>query len=261
MSKPDGMMNHHYLHHQWGMRPFRHRGGRFFPRLFWFVVGAASASFWIKTHQAADWKDRHCWRACISQKAYPPPGENAAATMDTERRRAWGGWHQHDGPWGRKDGLADNANGTDGERRRGWGGWHHHHDGPWGRKDAPAAGPTQDAQQATLPAQSPPLIQPPHVPPPPMPSDRWDEDRQRIQALGKQATDTISELSEATLDSVLATVQNLKMKLAENRAQREEHMKQMQALKDDQMKMFEEWKKQYEQKREQEKSSEPRHLV
>ena len=64
-----------------------------------------------------------------------------------------------------------------------------------------------------------------------MPSDRWEEERQRVQHLGKQATDTvsppfsapthsgrspdhviqISELSEATLDSVLATVQSLKV--------------------------------------------------
>jgi len=99
---------------------------------------------------------------------------------------------------------------------------------------------------------------PPHVPPPPMPVDRWDE--QRVQALGKQATDTISELSEATLDSVLATVQSLKTKLAENRAQREQHLREMQALKEDQYKMFEEWKKQQEQ-RSQQQRSEPRHIV
>ncbi|TFY64392.1 hypothetical protein EVJ58_g2666 [Rhodofomes roseus] len=60
---------------------------------------------------------------------------------------------------------------------------------------------------------------------------------------------------KATLDSVLATVQSLKVKLAEARAQREQHLQQMQALKDEQYKMFEQWRKQHEEQQKQQQQA------
>ncbi|EPS94568.1 hypothetical protein FOMPIDRAFT_1091077, partial [Fomitopsis schrenkii] len=152
-------------------------------RLLWFLIGAGTTAFWIKSHHAHEWQVRNCWRDRIPQDAYPPP---SAAQGQTQAM-------------------------------------------PTG---APA-----------VPAQ--PSSPTPHVLPPPMPTDRWDEERLRVQNLGKQATETISELSEATLDSVLATVQSLKVKLAEARKEREQHLQQMQSLKDEQTKLFEEWRKQH----------------
>ncbi|KAH9924748.1 uncharacterized protein B0H18DRAFT_955357 [Fomitopsis serialis] len=214
----------------------RHRRA---PRLLWFLIGAGTATFWIKSHQAHEWKARHCWRDRIPQDAYPVPsgsGAQAYATGNTpgaeEQKRECG-------------------------RRWGW---------SWSSKDGhrPSQSPSsvQETPAATVPGQA--QAQAPHVLPAPMPTDRWDEERHRVQALGKQATDTISELSEATLDSVLATVQSLKVKLAEARTQREQHLQQMQTLKDEQYKMFEEWRKQHEklqQEQQQQPAPKPRYPV
>jgi hypothetical protein len=56
-------------------------------------------------------------------------------------------------------------------------------------------------------------------------------------AWSRQAGDSMTDLSEATLDSILCTVETLKAKLAEHRAQRERQQKQLdeefEALKKD----------------------------
>jgi len=51
----------------------------------------------------------------------------------------------------------------------------------------------------------------------------WDEG-ERMLAFSRQAGDKVTELSEATLDSLLSTVEALKAKLAEHRAEREKQM-------------------------------------
>ncbi|KAL0955870.1 hypothetical protein HGRIS_002069 [Hohenbuehelia grisea] len=56
---------------------------------------------------------------------------------------------------------------------------------------------------------------------------RWDQEKAKMWDLGRQAGDTMTELSEATLDSVISTVEALKAKLAEHRARREEQQKQI----------------------------------
>jgi len=224
----------HPYAHSW--RSVRHRGGS---RIFWFVFGAGAATFWHKSHEAHEWRARHCFR--LPQEAYPAPSVLPPSIRSTEVS-----------PSSIAVDAVDDSEPKTEASRRSWG-WSWSSDKgykSWGQQP-----------RAQLPAQPEAQLMPqapPHVPPPPMPVDRWDE--QRVQALGKQATDTISELSEATLDSVLATVQSLKTKLAENRAQREQHLREMQALKEDQYKMFEEWKKQQEQ-RSQQQRSEPRHIV
>jgi len=65
--------------------------------------------------------------------------------------------------------------------------------------------------------------------PPPMPfgwsNQQWEEEKEKMWAMGRQAGDTMSELSESTLENVLSTVESLKAKLAEHRAEREQQRK------------------------------------
>jgi len=65
--------------------------------------------------------------------------------------------------------------------------------------------------------------------PPAMPfgwsNQQWEEEKEKMWAMGRQAGDTASELSEATLEHVLSTVETLKAKLAEHRAERERQCK------------------------------------
>ncbi|OCH93673.1 hypothetical protein OBBRIDRAFT_278185 [Obba rivulosa] len=98
----------------------------------------------------------------------------------------------------------------------------------------------------------------------PMPTEKWDEDKVRAAALSKQASERFSELSEATLDAVLNTVQSLKAKLAEHRAEREqqwEQLQQLQAMREEQAKQFEEWRKHMEQFRQSSGDEKPPRLV
>ncbi|KAI0923839.1 hypothetical protein AcW1_006686 [Taiwanofungus camphoratus] len=221
-------------------------------RLFWFVAGAATAGFWIKSHQAHEWRERYCQRACIPQQAYtvpnalPPvsatsPSVNEGSTPDVSADA------NVNAPTNQASGGALEQRG----RTWGWG---------WGCGSNSGFGPTMglDRGRGSDRAQ-----QMSHTPPTPMPTDRWEEEKHRMQAIGKQATDTVSDLSEATLETLLSTVQALKAKLAESRAQRDEQLqqlRQLQASRDDQFKQFEEWRKLQEQKSQQEKPQ-ARHVV
>jgi len=73
-------------------------------------------------------------------------------------------------------------------------------------------------------------------------NQQWEEEKERMWAMGRQAGDTMSELSETTLENVLSTVESLKAKVAEHRAEREQ-----------QRKLFEQQM--------QEQKKEPRHYV
>ncbi|KAJ7583290.1 hypothetical protein C8J56DRAFT_1055052 [Mycena floridula] len=53
---------------------------------------------------------------------------------------------------------------------------------------------------------------------------QWERDKARLLELVKYAQDTAADLSESTLDSILTTVESLKAKLAEHRAQREKQL-------------------------------------
>jgi len=57
-------------------------------------------------------------------------------------------------------------------------------------------------------------------------SQPWDEEKERVMAVGQQAGDKLAELSEATLDTVLTTVEMLKTKLAEHRAERDKQLEE-----------------------------------
>ncbi|KAK0436832.1 uncharacterized protein EV420DRAFT_234540 [Desarmillaria tabescens] len=112
-----------------------------------------------------------------------------------------------------------------GYERRGFGpwghGWHGRYDGqnqnPRDRHDdldaapapspAPAQPPVAEAQAYATETQT--YTEPPSSP-----------DKERIRELSRQAGDAMSELSEATLDSLMSTILAAKNKLADRRIQR-----------------------------------------
>ncbi|KAG6845499.1 hypothetical protein H0H87_008396 [Tephrocybe sp. NHM501043] len=60
------------------------------------------------------------------------------------------------------------------------------------------------------------------IPPAQMSSD----EQKRLAEMSASASDKLAELSEATLDTVLTTVEVLKAKLAEHRAEREKELEE-----------------------------------
>ncbi|KNZ74563.1 hypothetical protein J132_06517 [Termitomyces sp. J132] len=58
------------------------------------------------------------------------------------------------------------------------------------------------------------------------PETMSSDDKRRLAELGTSAGDKLVELSEATLDTVLTTVEVLKAKLAEHRAEREKQQEE-----------------------------------
>ncbi|KAJ7760445.1 hypothetical protein B0H16DRAFT_1719947 [Mycena metata] len=83
-----------------------------------------------------------------------------------------------------------------------------------------------------------------NMPPAPLPwgypeshRDRqWEEEKLKLQAIGRQAEEVMTKISEATLDSVMTTMEALKLKLAEHRAQREEAQRQLEEQLEEQKK-------------------------
>ncbi|KAJ7134850.1 hypothetical protein C8R44DRAFT_730180 [Mycena epipterygia] len=53
-------------------------------------------------------------------------------------------------------------------------------------------------------------------------SDVWDQERERVRQFSQSAGDTVAELSEATLNTIMQATEALKAKMAEHRALREE---------------------------------------
>ncbi|KAI0741902.1 hypothetical protein C8Q80DRAFT_1196945 [Daedaleopsis nitida] len=98
-----------YWHH---MHPYR-RCGRAYSRLFWFLLGAGTATWWNYHRESHAWSEaRRCWRDRIPQNAYPAPGvqgqENSSSnsgnapppapgTVDKWDRWGWGHWGK--GSW------------------------------------------------------------------------------------------------------------------------------------------------------------------
>ncbi|KAM6495616.1 hypothetical protein JOM56_008322 [Amanita muscaria] len=59
--------------------------------------------------------------------------------------------------------------------------------------------------------------------------ERWEEDKAKLKDLTSRATDTIAEMSESTLDALLANLESLKAKIVEQRSQRDKQRKQFDA--------------------------------
>ncbi|KAK0443141.1 uncharacterized protein EV420DRAFT_1752161 [Desarmillaria tabescens] len=92
------------------------------------------------------------------------------------------------------------------------------------RRYAYGAGVRLEGQQRfglELPQQPRERMEAP-TPPPPPPQQEEQASLDHIRELSKQADETMSDLSEVTLDSLMATIIAAKNKLAERRAQREQ---------------------------------------
>jgi len=56
---------------------------------------------------------------------------------------------------------------------------------------------------------------------------QWEEERVRMRVLSRQVADSMTELSDATLDALMSTAGSLKAKLAEYREQREHEQRRV----------------------------------
>ncbi|KAF8920585.1 hypothetical protein CPB85DRAFT_494705 [Mucidula mucida] len=54
--------------------------------------------------------------------------------------------------------------------------------------------------------------------------EEWEMEKEKIAAIGRQAQDAMTDISEATLDSLLNTCASLKHKLIQHREQREREL-------------------------------------
>ena len=118
-----------------------HRCGRSVSRLFWFIAGGATATWWHVHKDYHGWYEaRHCGRDRIPQNAYPAPGTPPPAsppaqmdpnvpanppvpgTMDKWERWGWGHWGR--GAWPGQENANAGANPNDR-----WG-WNFRHGGP-----------------------------------------------------------------------------------------------------------------------------------
>ena len=144
-------------------------------RLIWFIIGAASATWWIKSKEAQDFQVRHCSRARIPQEAYSAP-----APQD----------QQQPGQAQLQQGQAQ----TQGRH------WHRRWEWSW-----PTPPPTGAGIAGGAPAGTPGTVSPSGEPRAPLPmpqsTENWDEERQRLQKLASQASETVS-LSLALFEEV-----------------------------------------------------------
>ncbi|KAI0792095.1 hypothetical protein C8Q75DRAFT_805137 [Abortiporus biennis] len=227
------------------MRPYYHWHRPH--RLFWFILGAGTATFWIRSKQSAhfdEWKHTHpCTRHRIPNEAYPPPSNsqqqeppaypflstsadvNGAVQPESQAVKRQQGGNQYQGMVGEEGVRTMQPSSPEREesvRHRG------HHRWGWSY-------PGRDSGAVSTPP----------------PVDKWEDERKKLNDFSKKANETFQEISEATLDSLLSTVEGLKARLAENRAERERQAQELQALKEEQMRQYEEWKKQ----------QPPRHIV
>ncbi|KAF9530356.1 hypothetical protein CPB83DRAFT_892645 [Crepidotus variabilis] len=176
--------------HHWGL----YRRGP--SRLLWFIIGAGAATWWIKKR---DGHFGHCG---------PRPIDTALPQSSPSTDNGYAhNWHQR---------------------------WHAH------MNEAQRSMPTPPQVPADVPAEKtpvdftpPPQVQYQAAPSYPQQQQQpqvnaawgWDHEREHIERISKQATDAMVDLTESTLESVLATAESLKAKLAEQRAQREKQQK------------------------------------
>lgn len=145
------------------MHPYHwyHRGPS---RLLWFIIGAGTASWWIKSKDAHNFKVRHCSRHQIPPESYqapapvPPPSPADSATPQPSASvPAPGGYQAQTQAPPRQQQNAPSD----------WG---------WG----------WNSSWSPIPPSSP------SSPPPPPPFERWDEEKVRMQELGRQANEKVS---------------------------------------------------------------------
>ncbi|KAF9453618.1 hypothetical protein P691DRAFT_719478 [Macrolepiota fuliginosa MF-IS2] len=138
-------------------------------RIVWFLIGAGTATWWIKhrdVHHFSQWG--HCRRLAIENAT-------ANANMSTTAQPANG---SPESSFSFKDIPRTINNIPPAAASWNWG---------WGER--------KEAQ-------------------------KYQEEQDNLAELRRQATDAMTEMTEATLDSILAGAEALKVKLAESREQR-----------------------------------------
>lgn len=151
-----------------------HHGGP--SRLVWFVLGAVSTAWFMKSREADGFHVKHCMRHRIPQDAYPSPAQAQQTTQQQQQMQTWE------------------------QRRREWWGWPQAQAGV-----APAVAHPDPASAAAVAATAPAVPSAPAAPLPSSPSsplplplphtqslDNWEEEKQRLQKLSQQATETVS---------------------------------------------------------------------
>jgi len=136
-------------------------------RLFWFVLGGAAATLWLKHKEMYAHEGR--WGHCVRVPMRPPPFLQSSADPANTTTSTAPSPENHNQPTSPQ---------------------------PW----------VFGNQKAQM--------------------QKWEEDKARMLELSRQAGDTMTDLSEATLDSVLSAVETLKLKLAEYRTQRQQQQQQ-----------------------------------
>ncbi|EIM86869.1 uncharacterized protein STEHIDRAFT_111279 [Stereum hirsutum FP-91666 SS1] len=184
-----------------------YRGGRGRPlRLFWFAIGAVSAVAWINHREK---------KAITAANSNGSPWE-----AQPQGGQGWGHGFGHGHGHGR--GRKWDREEADSGSRMDYG----------GQRPMESSGPV--AAPAPAPSHQAPVAPAPVAPPmqseaiQPQADQRWVDDREKVKEIARQASETMSELSEATLDSMLAGLQSLKNRMAERRATQEQQTPQEQ---------------------------------
>ncbi|KZV67052.1 hypothetical protein PENSPDRAFT_688474 [Peniophora sp. CONT] len=191
---------HGHPYHPWGWHAHRYsRRFGFGRRVFWFGFGAFAAMAWARHH--------------------------GMTRMSVEGERGRGEWDGGVNGGCRRVEYSPRLVPEDEKRERwGWGhGWNHHRRSeqsvqqPAPQTPAPAPPVAQSApvQVATVrysPAPSPPTAGTAI----PAVEQQWESDMRNYT---RQASDRVTEMSEATIDSLVSGLQGLKTRLAERRAE------------------------------------------
>ncbi|KAF9072297.1 hypothetical protein BDP27DRAFT_1320694 [Rhodocollybia butyracea] len=220
----------------------RWHGHRRPSRLLWFAIGATSATVYIMHKQAHQnekamyWNN--CYRAPVHQQpqnngdlsqvmgdslptvpgnGYPTPSPYPYSHPHHHSHWSWGFARERSfqyPPVSPPGVMSGNENAT-----------------PSGQVPLVSVPPTQsiESQSPQVPAPAPTVapVQTQTVPwgfesKSEQQKTEWEDERQRLLA---KAQDTMSELSESTLDSLSSTVEALKAKLTEHRLKREQQQK------------------------------------
>ncbi|KAI0058947.1 hypothetical protein BV25DRAFT_1829504 [Artomyces pyxidatus] len=185
-----------YGSHFSGFDPRMHRmyrRGRGPTRLIWFVLGGAATYAWMshKSPELSLGAGTHCMG-----RTWRPPVEDGTPENSVERSRMddrWRAWAaERERMWRRspvepRPGEYQQSRSAEGEQVKDMG--------------AGAAARVYGEDRAREVAQA------------------WDAERERVKELGRYAGETVSGMSEATIDSMLAALQNLKSRLADRRDQ------------------------------------------
>jgi len=152
-----------------------HRGPR---RLLWFVIGAGTATWWIK-HREMNNNGGMTWGHCRRPNIQNTPAPTTASADGSNV-------NPQDSSFSFRDVPRAINNISPPSRDWGWG---------WGEKKL---------------------------------AEKHQEEQDQLADLRRQATETMTDITEATLESILSTAEVLKAKLAESRELRKKKEEQLQ---------------------------------